>query len=187
MGETILTRKKREKAIFRATALCLGMDPDTPETHDCIKVSWPLDLPSGSLPGWERDDRRIFIRVVPARSMFANLHDTDYVLDESDEPVEVVTYHRPHEVSWICYGPDALDDADAIRIGIIRKNVLDVLRSYSLYPLPHIDDPIPANELVDGAWWGRADLTAQMYEWVKRVYSADIIEVPPEIKMEVDK
>lgn len=168
-------------AIWEATVLCLGLDPASTPAQDRVRKSWP-NGETGST-NWPRDRNIVFLRVSPYRDPYGELRDVAHRYDSAtDSQVEVVRYHRCWQIMWVCYGPDADSDADAIRIGILRDAVHGFLAQYGIAVKPHINEPMRMPEQDEtGEWWERCDLTAECYQLVSREYPEDIITVPPEI------
>lgn len=172
MRDQVLTLIQLEDAMYQVTALCLGVDANAPDAQGRIRISWPTGAEGGSNPGWERDDDVCFLRIVPYRDPYGALLDEQYIQADG-ALIKRTSYTRCYEVSWICYGPHALETADALRVGILDDPAREMLRTrYHLYPLPHIQDPIRADELDGGQWWQRCDLTARFYEAAVRERAA---------------
>lgn len=176
----VLSQEELEDILWRATVIVLGLDPDSQDesVHKRVRISWPEN--EGTT--WGRDEDVVFFRLMPAPDDFTPLKDVSYVYDsEHDSLSEKVEYHRRFTINWVCYGPDALSDADAIRIGILRQPIRDMLRLHSIAFMPHIREPVRLDEPdQSGNWWRRYDVSADIYELASREYSSDYINLPPE-------
>lgn len=181
--DVCLTRSEIEDIFWRATILCLGLDPDDPSENiqKRVRISWPTSETGNS--NWERDENVVFIRLSQGADGYGALSDVSYLPDPANNGTkEVVQYHRCHQINWVCYGPDSDSDADSIRIGILRDAVHSFLKEHNIAVQPGITEPIRMPEQDEtGEWWERCDLTAQCYELVTREYAAHSIDVAPDI------
>lgn len=181
--ETHLSRNELEDIFWRATMICLGLDPDSKDeaVQKRVRISWPSSETGNT--DWERNENVVFLRISPGLDEYGTLSDISYAHDaDTDVLKEVVQYHRNHQIHWVCYGPDSDSDADRIRIGILRDAIRASMRKQNIAVQPHIREPIRMPEQDEsGEWWERCDLTAQCYELVTREYAADYIDVPPSI------
>lgn len=180
--ESHLSREQLENIFWRATVLCLGLDPDSEDesVQKRVRISWPTSETGNS--NWKREENVVFLRIVPGSDPYGALKDICYEPDEDGGLKEVVRYHRNHQISWVCYGPNADEDADAIRIGIMQSAVHDYLMKSNIAMIPGLLEPVRVPELDEtGEWWERCDLTAGCYEGAVREYKADYIAAPPKI------
>ncbi len=172
-----LTQRQLEDLFWRATVSCLGLDPDDPDesTQKRVRISWPQSDTGNST--WGREENVVFLRIAPTPDDYSRLRDIDHVYDsEGDTLTERVRYHRSFTVSWICYGPDSLEDADSIRIGILRDSVHSLLKESGVAILPNLPEPLRLTEPDEsGDWWERYDLTASFYAYTTREYSEGMI------------
>ena len=178
-----MTRKQLEDLFWRATVMCLGLDPDSEDeaVHQRVRISWPTDE-TGST-NWGRDENVVFLRITPGFDSYGELHEVDHEYDSThDQLKEVIRYHRCHQVLWVCYGPDADTDADTIRIGILRDAIHSYLKKNAVAVKPHIREPVRMPEQDEsGEWWERCDLTCECYELVTREYDVDYVNSIPDI------
>ena len=181
-----MTQKQLEDLFWRATVMCLGLDPDSEDeaVHKRVRISWPTSETGNS--NWGRDENVVFLRITPGYDGYGELHDIDHVYDPvTDTQKEVVRYHRSHRIIWVCYGPDSDDDADTIRIGIVRDAIHSMLKKQNVAVWPHIKEPVRVPEQDEtGEWWERCDLTADFYQLVTREYQEDFIEAAPDINIQ---
>lgn len=168
-SEHINGRESLENTIWLAVAACLDLDPDAPETHERIRISWPVDSTGGSNPGWRRDDNVCFIRLAEDTSdPFGRLRDVGWEYDqERDDVTETVEYTRVHTLYLIFYGPRSFDDAERARVMLFREGPRRILRARRLYPMPHNRRVTRAPELDEGVWWDRSDVEITIYEGVR--------------------
>ena len=181
-----MTQRQLEDLFWRATVLCLGLDPDSTDeaVHKRVRISWPTSETGNS--NWRRDENVVFLRISPGYDSYGSVHDIDHVYDpETDTQKEVVRYHRSHRIVWVCYGPDSDNDADTIRIGIVRDAVHSMLKAHNVAIQPHLRDPARVPEQDEtGEWWERCDLEADFYQLVTREYTEDIITAAPDINIQ---
>lgn len=173
--------KQIEDAVWRATVLSMGLDPDAESSQSRVRISWPTSETGN--PNWKREENVVFLRIIPGFDPYSKLHDVTHEYDEkSGQLSEVVSYHRALQITWVCYGPDADRDADMIRIGVLRAPIRAYLREHSIAIHPDIGEPVRVPEPDEtGEWWERSDLTAQAYELVARKYPSDYMVDPPAI------
>ena len=178
-----MTQKQLEDLFWRATVMCLGLNPDSEDeaVHKRVRISWPTSETGSS--NWQRDENVVFLRISPGFDTYGDLHEIDHAYDdETDQLKEVVQYYRCHKINWVCYGPDSDDDADAIRIGILRDAVHSYLKRNMVAVKPHIREPLRMTEQDEtGEWWERCDLHCECYQLVSREYDIGYIDVPPDI------
>lgn len=174
-----------EDALWRATMIVLGYDPDTDnqEIQKRVRINWPLSE-TGS-PNWKREENTVFIQIQPIGEPYSELSDITHEYDSNNDSLkEKVSYHRSFEISWICYGPEAFETADTIRIGVMRENIRAFLKTHSVAIMPHLrmSNRIPEQDAT-GEWWNRYDTTGQFYERVTRSYEEDFIDKMPVINI----
>lgn len=174
-----LTQAELEGALVHICCQCLNLSPGS----GSVRTSWPSAAQGGGQPGWRRDEDVLFIRAAPSRDPYSRFLETEYQ-SVGGSLMAVTRYTRSHEAQFIFYGPNATDRAEILRRALLLESAKEVLRvNYGLYPLPHIDEPLRADELEQGGWWGRADLTARFYEGVtwrsaaEAIASADDIHI----------
>lgn len=171
-----MTQRELTDVFWEATVCCQGMDPADPLVQDRVRKSWPKDGLENS--NWKPDENVVFIRISPGFDRYGELHDVDHVFDPNAETQkEVVSYHRSYCAMWICYGPDADDNADTIRIGILRQKIREYLAQYNIAVQPHISNPVRMTEQDEtGETWERTDLKAEFYQLETREYPEEHIE-----------
>ena len=179
-----MDRSKIEDLLWRATILCLGLDPDdeSEETQKRVRISWP-SAETGST-NWLRDENVVFLRLAPSTDPYGNILDEDSYQEGKRGGAEVIGYHRTWQVTWVCYGPDSDRDANMIRHGILRDAVRAYLREHSFVVQPGIPEPIRMPEPDEtGEWWERNDVTADAYEYITQEYAAELVASPPDISI----
>ncbi len=178
----VLTQRELEDLLWKATLMALGLEQEADKDYanQRVRISWPQSDTGNS--DWGRDENVIFLRITPSPDDFTTIKDITHVYDESrDELKEVVAYHRCHSVNWVCYGPDAYTDADAIRIGILRDPVRAFMRKSGAAVMPGIREPVRLTEMDQaGVWWERYDVTAYFYTLATREYHEGSIDHLPD-------
>jgi len=168
-----------ENAVWCATVHMLGLDPDNPATQDRVRISWPTYNESGSAPGWSREEDVCFFRAAPKDDPISRQRDTGYRPADGVSAIFSTSYIRVHEVAWIFYGPNSCDDAETVRLMLLHPDVRYMLARSGLYPVPNFAAPKRAPELIEGAWWERADFTAAFHEAVRVESEVGLIESVP--------
>lgn len=180
-----MTQSEITDAIWAATVRCLGMDPDSDDetVQKIVRKSWPS--PGLENSNWKPDENVVFLRVTSGTDHYGDLHDVCHDYDaDTDQQKAIVIYHRSHRVTWICYGPDADDYADSIRIGVIQPGIREYLAQFKIAIKPHIPEPVRAPEQDEtGEIWERSDLVAEFYQLETREYAEDFIDGIPEINL----
>ena len=175
----VLTQNQIEDIFWQATVKTIGLDPDAAATQNRVRISWPKPGEEGTT--WHREDNVIFLRIKPTYDDYTIQKDITHVYDSGNDTLkEVVDYHRAFSIQWVCYGPESGEEADAIRIGILRTEVKKYLRQNGIGMKPDIREPARMPELDDsGDWWERHDLTAQCYILFSREYMEGMVEHVP--------
>ena len=178
-----MTQRELTDVFWEATVRCMGLDPDAEAAQSRVRKSWPKAGLENS--NWKPDENVVFIRITPSNDHYGELHESDHVFDaETGTQKEVISYHRSHRAMWICYGETADEDADIIRIGIVRPRIREYLARFNVAVMPHISDTIRVTEQDEtGETWERTDLTAEFYQLETREYPEDIMEGIPTIQL----
>lgn len=183
--ESHLSIEQLENIFWRATVVCLGLDPDDSDARvqSRVRISWPSSDSGNS--DWGRDENVVFLRISPGADPYGTLRDVSYEPDGRGGTKEVVRYHRHHQINWVCYGPHSDEDADAIRIGIMQDSIHDDLMRHRLAMIPGIAEPVRIPEIDEsGEWWDRCDLAASCYESAVREYKSGSIETLPQLHID---
>lgn len=179
-----MTRAQIENVVWMATVMTLDLDPEATATQSAVRISWPLS-DSGN-PNWGRNENVVFIRLAPYNDDYSSLWDLSHA-DNNGEYVETVANHEAYEVTWVCYGSEALEYAQKIRYGLGRDNIRAYLNAQSMAFKPVILQPVYMPEQDrSGAWWERHDVRAQMYVRHVRQYSEGFIDTTPNISIETN-
>ena len=178
-----MTRKELENVFWTATVMCLALDPASEDefVQQRVRKSWPT-TETGST-NWKRDENVVFLRITPWNDEIGRYADSSYYFDQDTQLYrERVDFTKSHQIHFLCYGPDSYDDAETIRIGILRANIRQFLQKNRLGIMPHIREPIQMSEQDEtGEWWERYDLTVYCYENVTKDYEIGTIEVAPNV------
>lgn len=162
-----LTRAQVEDALFTSAKMCL------PDGAD-VRISWP----EGDMPGHQAGERVCFVRVQPFSDAYTGLCEMSM-----GDTGAVRSYTRGHEAHYIFYGEAAMEDAEALRHGIMAQDVREALAEYKLAPFAHIAPPRRADEFIGGAWQPRFDVVIRLYEAATRAQAATAIEASPDIHL----
>lgn len=180
-----MTLTQLEDLFWRATIMCLGLDPDSADesVQKRVRISWPSSDTGSS--NWQREENVVFLRISPAIDSFTDLIDVSHNYDtETNQLREIVQYYRCYQIHWVCYGPQSDVDADIIRIGILRNAVHTYLMQHNVAVKPHIREAMRTTEQDEtGEWWERHDLTCECYILVSRAYDVGHVDSPPDINI----
>lgn len=177
-----LTRIELEDAMYESALLCLESQME--DAHSRVRISWPVHGEGGDMPGWARGEDVCFLRAQHFSDSFTRLSEAQYEFAPNGEFRESRSYVRGHEVKYIFYGERAMENAEALRTGILSKPVRAFLwDSYALAPLSHIAEAVRADEWFGGAWWCRYDVTVRFYEGAGQSTSVEPIAASPDIRL----
>lgn len=171
MNESTVSRV--EDALFSAVCACLGVSEATAAAQRRVRRSWPGASQAGALPGFSRTENVCFLRVTPADEPYAAFVETESAYDApSDSLAETLCRCDAHAALLVFYGPDASDDAGAVRDGLASEEIRRILRRKKLYLARSPAAPRRVPELSGGRWWERCDLSLTLYEDARRTRSA---------------
>ena len=179
-----MTRDEIESVFWKATIMCLGLDPNDESdfVQKRVRKSWAkADIGTSD---WKREENVVFLHIIPRdEETSRTANNVSFKYDrERDKHQEIVDFYDSYQITWVCYGPDAYEDAQTIRIGILRDAIRTFLQRNKIGIQPHITRPQYFPEQEDnGEWWERYDLTAYFYENVRRVYESESIARGPNI------
>ena len=177
-----LTKTQLEDAVYRAVLKCLSIPDESAGSR--VRLSWPTDGESGDMPGWKRDEDVCFLRVGHFDDPFTRLSEASYGHGLDGQFRESRAYVRGHEMHCIFYGESAMEDAEALRTGIVSAPVRAFLwDDFNIAPFAHIAPPVRADEWFSGAWWPRYDVVIRFYEGAARSMPAAEIDVSPDIQL----
>ena len=175
-----MTLTDLENWFWRATVMCLGLDPDdtSEAVQSRVRISWTFGNTN-----WTPQDSVAFLRISGINDNYAVLHDRYTTYDpETGKCKTHVRYHRSYQINWICYGPTADEDADKIRIGLFATDIHEMLIAQNIAPFVQMREPIRAPEQEQsGEWFERVDVIGECYVLTERVYDEGYIDAPPTI------
>jgi len=163
MADVYLTLTELENLFWNNTALMLSLDPSLATTSEIVKISWP----TAGTPAWEITEDRVFIRVGEKDDDYNILRDIAYTEQDSATATESTAQTRVVHVHWVCYGPNAYDNAFTIRRNLYNSAYREKLAVSYIYVIPQIATPIRQPELFASQWWERTDIEADFNELVK--------------------
>lgn len=151
-----LERWSREELedIMRGLVLAILAVP-AKRQNDFVRFTWPTE----NQPGWGREEDVCFVQVTPQQS------DIERQRNATWDGKEIHRWFiRVIGVSFLFYGPNAWDNAVALRYGLFSDQTTQTLQKNRLALITDVGSPIRAPELWGAHWWERADLFAQFNE-----------------------
>jgi hypothetical protein len=143
-----------------------------PQAFYKVRIGWQTEGQPGPSIGTDI----VTLRCSPIDTEYGRMR--DLVSTNSDSQITYTdVFTRAWRVSWTLYGPDALDDARAIRSALDTiQFVTDYLSGFNLYVNPSIKEPQRVPENFQGRWWERVDLEAEFNEQITETFTVGIVE-----------
>ena len=169
-------------AIFDALALILGLNET--QANKMIRFSWPSET------GSERFTATPTTNVCYIRFTATQLSSEGYVNDNVSSyidkdgavvGVERMDTHRGVRAQFIFYGPKSMDNALRIRVGMNRADANVILRDADMSYVPNRQMPVSMDELIDGNWFSRADVSLDFYQLIVYTDTVPLIGSVPDI------
>lgn len=167
VGETTITMSQAPSATL--TDSVVVADPDA---FSLVRVGWQLQ----GQPAWSvGQPDTVILRCAPFDSEYSRMRDVVGAVNDTTI-TKTDIYTRAWKTYWTFYGPNALDNARAVRSALITiQFVADMLEGSNLYVNPSIDEPFRMPENFQGQWWERVDLVAQFNEQVTETFTVGIV------------
>jgi hypothetical protein len=92
-----------------------------------------------------------------------------------------IKYVRNLRISWQCYGDDAFEWADTLRIMLFDPTIKELFAAQGISLITDVSEPVFIPEPINGQWFHRYDISAEFNQLVTRtttvsaVASADVI------------
>lgn len=181
-ADIFLTEEQLDDAFTDITMRMLGYNPadygtdEHPSATSPVRTAWPAD----GAPAWGITEDIAFLRVYEVDSAYNRQREVKYLPYDNDKQVQETTYTRVVQVDFVLYGPNAFDNAAALRDKVYYQDFHDILALQNLYLVTDIAAPRKAPENHNGQWWRRVDLSMQFNELVARnvlepyIHSAEI-------------
>ena len=168
-------------AIFDALSLILGLSEA--QANKMIRFSWPSDT------GSERFTATPTTNVCYIRFTASQLSSEGYVnqnymaVTANGETVYVerMDTHRGLRAQLIFYGPNSMEYATRVRVGMNRAESAEILRKADMSYVPNRQMPVSMDELIDGNWFSRTDVSLDYYQLIVYTDTVPIIESVPDI------
>lgn len=127
-------------------------------------------------PGPPIDTSTVTIYCLPIDAEYSRMRDlTPTANDTSITQTDVFT--RRWKTHWTFYGPNALDDARAVRSALDTiQFVADYLAGFNLYVDPSIKEPQRGPQEFQGRYWERIDLEAEFNEQVNETFTVGLVQ-----------
>lgn len=117
-------------------------------------------------PGWGPDEDVVFVRCVTKDDDYTRMRDLTGLGQDAIYTITDV-FSRCWQVFWTVYGPNAIDNARALKSAFTTVPYFEYQLAQSLlYLQPSTSEPIRAPENKDGQWWNRVDWRADFFEQI---------------------
>ena len=168
-------------AIFDSIQLVFGLTDADAERF--IRYSWPT--PDGSV----KFDGDPTVDVCYVRYTYNALESEGYVNDSVSEVttqsgtvgVERMDTHRGIRAALIFYGPHSPEYATRVRVGMNRSDVSAILATADMSYVSNRQMPVSMDELIDGNWFSRTDVSIDFYQLVVYTGTVSLIGQAPDI------
>lgn len=161
-------------ALFDALQLIFGLTET--QANKMFRFSWPS--PNGS----EKFLATPTTDVCYIRLTANALSGEGYINDSVNAVgVERMDTHRGLRAQMIFYGPHSNEYATRARVGFNRSDALNILKTADMSYVPNRDMPVPMDELIDGNWFSRTDVSLDFYQLIVYTGTVTLIESAPDI------
>lgn len=142
--------------------LTCGIIGINPPNYQMVRVDWQEQ----GQP-FERSPKEdiCYVACVPKDVEYSRVRDQQYT-DVSNQVVEVWTYTKGWETSWVLYGTNAEDRARMIHSACFLDYFNDTLALSNLFVVNDSSEVTRFPEHFNGQWWERADFRITLYEQV---------------------
>jgi hypothetical protein len=149
--------------VYDVTVLALGLDSDS-NPQNILPMN-PMNSPAGLT---DPSNDFAFYRITLTDDQYNRQMDVTNDGDAGDPTTinRTTKYVRPLRIKWMCYGVDAMEYSDTIRIMLYDPAVKALLAAQGITLVPNIPSPQPAWEPKGGQWYQRYDLHADFYQLV---------------------
>lgn len=166
-------------ALFDALREILGLTAARAEKM--ISFSWPSEDGSVRFTATPSTDV-CYIRFTPY-----SLPNEGFINHSVEDGVERMDTHIGLRAQFIFYGPHSLEYATRTRVGINRTDVRSLFKTASMAPIPNNQMPVSLDELIDGRWYKRTDISVDFYQLIVYTGEVSVMEEPPEIEIMTDE
>jgi hypothetical protein len=124
-----------------------------------VRIGWQLDGP----PAFKITDNVVFITATPVDDPYNRQHD---VLIEAGSPdLAIATgMTRVTALNVIAYGPDAMSNLQAVKIGMFYPATRNTLTLEEIYLISDVVEAKRVPESFQGRWWERGDMQLRFNE-----------------------
>lgn len=143
-----------------------------PDAYSQVRVGWQQE----GQPGWFINQTYTILRCSTSDSEYSRMRDVTGAAS-GDTITQTDVYTRQWKTYWTFLGPNALDNARAVRSALITiQFVADYLAQSNLYVDPSIDEPMRSPEEFQGQWWERTDLVARFNEQITETFTVGLVQ-----------
>lgn len=168
-------------AIFDALQLIFGLT-DT-QANKMFRFAWPSPNGSEKFSAGPTTDI-CYIRFAPSTLSgegYVNDSVSSVIIKGVETGVERMDMHRAVRAQLVFYGPHSTEYATRARMGMNRSDAMEVLRVADMSYVPNRDMPVGMDELIDGNWFSRTDVSLDFYQLIVYTGTVGLIEHVPDI------
>ena len=166
LTSSALTIQTINPVLQAITAQMLGISGQ-PTPYYNVRISWQT---LGEI-AQKIDEDICFVRAIEVGGNYERQRNFLPQQTQSPTPLGTWTYTRIWEAQWTHYGPNSFDNARLVRSCLFLDQFARILRSFNLFTMMDIPNPLRAPELFQAQWWERVDLRVRMYEGVQETLS----------------
>lgn len=142
-----------------------------PNAYYKVRIGWQIE----GQPGPPISEDTVTITCYPIDTDYGRMRDVIGTVS-GNTIINTDVYTRAWRTHWTFYGPNALDNARAVRSALITiQFVTDYLSNVNLYVNPSIEEPKRVPENFQGRWWERLDLDVEFNEQVTETFTVGTV------------
>lgn len=165
---TALTDIQLSELIQTLTCGLLGINPPD---YSKVRVNWQAQ----GQPFQDEPEQVMYIQAVTSDTSYTSIRNT--VKAEVDNlSVTTITYTRNWRVSWVSYGPSAVDQMRAVHSGTFTDYFNFALNQNNVYPVSDPPEPSRVPEVINGQWFNRTDFYLEVYEGVTETITTPLVK-----------
>lgn len=165
-------------ALFLAVRLALGWTDEYAQRY--LRFSHPTKSGGMSFDLSPEEDA-VYMRLTQAALSGQNVVSVNYKGKDDGDAIRELGHHTSFGVHFICYGPNATDNAYKLMIGMFVSEISQTLKGVNVAPVKGNSTPVPMSEPYNAMWFERCDFSMNFYHL--RTYKGDVqtVQVAPEI------
>lgn len=171
-----------QDALFDALKQIFGLTETN--ANKMFRFSWPTQSGSEKFPAKPTVDV-CYIRLTGYELPMVGYVNHNYS-SSKDGGSERMDTHRGLRVQLIFYGPHSMEYATRARVGFDRDDAASVLRAANMSYVPNRQMPVSMDELIDGNWFSRTDVSLDFYQLIVYTGTVPLIESVPDIEITIN-